>query len=248
MTSTSSVVRPRCTSTLSITTWKNSGLTSANSCRNSETSSTSPSSLRYLTMAGDEPAEVELGQLAGQAGAAGGQQQLACPPRLAGAHCLAKTSTGSMVGRPPPSAPVSWNSTRWPSHWASRTQRSRPSSPISLARAGKAAMFRRSGLVRETLDLRPRCLAARSRSVSEMASLGGMPSWCARAAGSAAMWCRRASRHSMASAGASEPVAETSGLEGPSAMPADDGSSCPSFPSWALECDMPDLMNALSAL
>ena len=52
MTSTSSVVRPRCTSTLSITTWKNSGLTSANSCRNSETTSTSPNSRRYLTRLG----------------------------------------------------------------------------------------------------------------------------------------------------------------------------------------------------
>jgi hypothetical protein len=49
---TSSVVRPRCTSTLSITTWKNSGVTSAKSCRTKETSSTSPSNLRYLTTAG----------------------------------------------------------------------------------------------------------------------------------------------------------------------------------------------------
>jgi hypothetical protein len=38
MTSTSSVVRPRCTSTLSITTWKNSGLTSAKSCSMKEIS------------------------------------------------------------------------------------------------------------------------------------------------------------------------------------------------------------------
>ncbi len=49
---TSSVVMPLCTNTLSITTWKNSGVTSAKSCRTKDTSNTSPSSLRYLTTAG----------------------------------------------------------------------------------------------------------------------------------------------------------------------------------------------------
>ncbi|MNR07576.1 hypothetical protein D3C85_1237010 [compost metagenome] len=49
---TSRVLSPRCTSTLSITTWKNSGVSSAKICNTKDTSSTSPSSLRYLTMAG----------------------------------------------------------------------------------------------------------------------------------------------------------------------------------------------------
>ncbi len=39
--STSSVVRPLCTSTLSMTTWKNNGVISANSCRKNEAISTS---------------------------------------------------------------------------------------------------------------------------------------------------------------------------------------------------------------
>ena len=41
----------RCTSTLSMTTWKNSGETSANSCRKNEATSTSPSRRRYLWIA-----------------------------------------------------------------------------------------------------------------------------------------------------------------------------------------------------
>ncbi len=49
--STSRVDSERCTSTLSITTWKNSGETSANSCRKNEASSTSPSSRLYFRIA-----------------------------------------------------------------------------------------------------------------------------------------------------------------------------------------------------
>ncbi|MNJ63079.1 hypothetical protein D3C77_589520 [compost metagenome] len=49
---TSRVVKPRCTSTLSMTTWKNSGVSKAKICSTKETSSTSPNSLRYLTIAG----------------------------------------------------------------------------------------------------------------------------------------------------------------------------------------------------
>ena len=51
MTSTSSVFSERCTSTLSMTTWKNSGETSANNCRKNDASSTSPSRRRYLWIA-----------------------------------------------------------------------------------------------------------------------------------------------------------------------------------------------------
>ena len=51
MTSTSRVFSERCTSTLSMTTWKNSGETSANNCRKNDASSTSPSRRRYLWIA-----------------------------------------------------------------------------------------------------------------------------------------------------------------------------------------------------
>ncbi|MGY4295846.1 hypothetical protein ACVWXN_003941 [Bradyrhizobium sp. i1.4.4] len=51
MTSTSSVDSERWTSTLSITTWKNSGETSAKNCRKNEAASTSPNSRRYLPIA-----------------------------------------------------------------------------------------------------------------------------------------------------------------------------------------------------
>ena len=48
ITSTWSVLRLRCTRTLSITTWKNSGVTSAKICRKNEATRTSVRSLRYL--------------------------------------------------------------------------------------------------------------------------------------------------------------------------------------------------------
>ena len=51
ITSTSSVLSERCTSTLSITTWKNSGETSAKICRKNDATSTSPSRRRYLWIA-----------------------------------------------------------------------------------------------------------------------------------------------------------------------------------------------------
>ena len=51
ITSTSNVDKVRCTSTLSMTTWKNNGDTSANNCRKKDAISTSPSMRRYLWMA-----------------------------------------------------------------------------------------------------------------------------------------------------------------------------------------------------
>src|SRR5262249_28191146 len=51
MTSTSRVPKDRCTSTLSITTWKNSGETRANSCRKNDATSTSLRRCRYLWIA-----------------------------------------------------------------------------------------------------------------------------------------------------------------------------------------------------
>ena len=51
MTSTSRVLKARCTSTLSMTTWKNSGETRANSCRKNDATSTSLRRCRYLWIA-----------------------------------------------------------------------------------------------------------------------------------------------------------------------------------------------------
>ena len=51
MTSTSRVLKARCTSTLSMSTWKNSGETSANSCRKNDARSTSLRRWRYLWIA-----------------------------------------------------------------------------------------------------------------------------------------------------------------------------------------------------
>ena len=51
MTSTSRVLKARCTSTLSMTTWKNSGETRANSCRKNDATSTSLRRWRYLWIA-----------------------------------------------------------------------------------------------------------------------------------------------------------------------------------------------------
>ncbi len=52
-----------------MTTWKNSGETSANSCRKNEATSTSPSSRRYLWIAPQEPGDVEPAREIGERGA-----------------------------------------------------------------------------------------------------------------------------------------------------------------------------------
>ena len=59
MTSTSSVLSARCTSTLSMTTWKNSGETSANICRKNEATSTSLEQPAIFVDRAQEPADVE---------------------------------------------------------------------------------------------------------------------------------------------------------------------------------------------
>src|SRR6218665_267696 len=62
---TSSVVKPRCTNTLSITTWKNSG-----------------QQFVVLDDGRNEPGEIEPGQFIGHRRARGEQDQLAAPARL----------------------------------------------------------------------------------------------------------------------------------------------------------------------
>ena len=101
---------------------------------------------------------------------------------------------------PDPKLPKSWNSTRLPSHWARMTTRIESSAPRMSAKAGRGVNARRSMVVRLSLALRPRCLAARSRSSGCSASVGDRPSWCAKVAGSAGVWCRRAMAHRAARA------------------------------------------------
>ena len=82
ITSTSSVVRPRCTSTLSMTTWKNSGETRAKTCRKNDATSTSPRRRRYLWIAPRNQRDVEAAGEVHQSGAARHQHQAAVPNRL----------------------------------------------------------------------------------------------------------------------------------------------------------------------
>src|SRR5262249_47389798 len=63
MISTSRVVKPRWVSTLSVTTWKNSGVTSANNCRKKEATITSPNRRHRLQEPGDVEAPGEVAQL-----------------------------------------------------------------------------------------------------------------------------------------------------------------------------------------
>ena len=190
--------------------------------------------LAVFDQGGDEPAKVELGQLARKGGAAGDEDEIAGPvagedvdgfyrgpagaavaagklgsepkfsrlnadPAGASLRCAEKLRSDPDLPTDPdlpdPDLPKSWNSTRLPSHWARMTTRIESSAPRIRASAGKGVNARRSMLVRLSLALRPRCLAARSRSSGSHASVGDRPIWCASVAGSAAVWCRRAIEH-----------------------------------------------------
>ena len=67
------------------------------------------------------------------------------------------------------------------------------------ASAGKGVSANRSLRVRVSLALRPRWRAACTRSAAASGWLGDRPSWCARVAGSAATWWKRATAHRAAS-------------------------------------------------
>ncbi len=98
---TSSVDRPRCTSTLSITTWKNSGVARAKICKANDTSSTSPSSRRYLTIAGMN--QVKSKRASSPASDAREVNRINSPFQR-----LENSASGSTFG---PAAPASWIST-----------------------------------------------------------------------------------------------------------------------------------------
>ena len=182
MTSTSSVVTPLCTSTLSITTWKNSGLTMPKICSTKEISSTSPSSLRYFTRAGTNQQKSNLAS--SPARLARLLIKTSCP-----VQCSAKASSGSIVGPtaaadgtlvlpPPVEGCGSDNKTLCPSHWARITTRSSPAGHAlsrTKAKAGNGASARRSLVVRTSLALSPSCRAPRNRSSTLACALGGKP-------------------------------------------------------------------------
>ena len=72
----------RCTSTLSMTTWKNSGETSAKNCRKNEATSTSPSSVPVFVDRAEKPGDVEAPRQIDQPGAARHQHEPAVPYRF----------------------------------------------------------------------------------------------------------------------------------------------------------------------
>ena len=82
MISTSSVVRPRWTSTLSITTWKNSGETSAKSCRKNEADQHLAEQPAVLVHRLQEPGDVEAPRQLAERGAPRHQHQAPGPARL----------------------------------------------------------------------------------------------------------------------------------------------------------------------
>ena len=79
MTSTSSVLMLRCTSTLSMTTWKNSGETSAKSWRKNEATSTSLSKPAVFVDRAQKPGDVEPAREIGERCAARHQDEPAVP-------------------------------------------------------------------------------------------------------------------------------------------------------------------------
>ena len=82
MTSTSSVLKVRLTSTLSMTTWKNSGETSAKSWRKNEADQDLAEQMAVLVDGAEEPADVEAARKIDQPRATRHQHKTAVPDRL----------------------------------------------------------------------------------------------------------------------------------------------------------------------
>ena len=164
-TSTSSVVRPRCTSTLSITTWKNSGLTSANSCRNSETSSTSPSSRRYLTRLGMN--QVKSNLASSPARLARLAMRMSSP-----VHCCGEDLQRLDRGAAGPGDRIDPGTARAGRRTGRGSRARRCLRRLHQRQRGQRRQLRRSSVVRQSLALRPSCLAARSTMVVSTAIAG----------------------------------------------------------------------------
>ena len=84
---------PLCINTLSMTTWRDSGLTRAKSYSMKLIRKTSPRSLRVFDQAGDEPGEVELGEATRQTGATGNQNEFARPLLAEDLHTFYRGAT-----------------------------------------------------------------------------------------------------------------------------------------------------------
>ena len=170
-TSTSSVLSERCTSTLSMTTWKNSGETSPNNCRKNDATSTSPSRWRYLWIAprnqvmsnrrvmSDNPARRVI--------------RISPPSQTATQFVLAS----STAGRGSPAATGPAPCPRRP--WRPAGSRHRASDAI----AGNGVPASRDQSVRQARALSPRSLAHRSISGAPILSV---PSRCLICSASAA--------------------------------------------------------------
>ena len=149
MTSTSRVVSPRWISTLSMTTWKNSGVASAKSCRKNETTSTSANSRRYFTTAGMNHVR---------------SNRRSSPPSPA----RRVTSTSRPVHNAPSSSMSSRRGGRAPSCTSARSSairastRNPPSAKLGDGRKGDLAETPRRGLDRACLQSQP---ARRSNQV-----------------------------------------------------------------------------------
>lgn len=127
---TSRVVKPRCTRTLSITTWKNNGVINANSCSAKLTASTSPSSRRYFTIAGMN--QVKSNFASSPATDAFDAIRMSSPDQR-----RSNSSRSSVSGRP---TRGSWMRTRPSSIRAKMKNRTAPSSVRALAIAGNGVV------------------------------------------------------------------------------------------------------------
>jgi hypothetical protein len=173
---TSSVVMPRWTSTLSITTWKNNGVTKAKSCRTKETSSTSPSSLRYLTTAGMN--QVKSNFARSPASEAREVSRISSPLQR-----VSKSANDNTWGR---STRGSWIRTFCSSTRARMTKL--PS--FSMASAGSGVCERRATSVATFFALSPSCFAASRICGTPKRWPGSRKSWASWSASAAMLWKR----------------------------------------------------------
>src|SRR5215471_6914784 len=168
MTNTSSVLKPRCTNTLSMTTWKNSGDTSANNCRKNDATSTSPRRCRYLWIApinqvmskrrviSDNPARRAI-RISPPSQIARSSARVIKAGRDATGDCTSTLSSAALA-----------------------TTRNPPSRRAAMA--GKGVLASRDQLVRQTRALSPRFLAQRSISVTPIFAVPNRCLICSRSA------------------------------------------------------------------
>ena len=170
---TSKVEKPRCTKTLSITTWKNNGVTSANNCSTTDTASTSKKIRRYLTTAGIN--QVKSNFASDPSTEAREASKISRPEKRASNCSRAHTS-----GRP---RSASCTRKRSPSTLANT--KCRPSS--HQTKAGRASRCKRSVLWETNLAFRPNPFAANSHCSRDKSSLLPSANRCRISAGLAAM-------------------------------------------------------------